>query len=187
MIHYKRRIKKYDPEVAEVKEILEGLNIRYCISWTEKRMWYSGVFKNGKIYVYVRWFSDVVDTPEGYSRYVTRRCTVQEFLSTVFHEVGHFIQDRDGKFKTYVKGFDPKSSYSMLRKWAKEALAAERDADATAARLMHRYFPEVPFKGSYGGLQGERWIQGAVESIRQSYFPNRKPLTATGKKGKVKR
>lgn len=182
---YERRIKKYDDEVAKVKAILKSLGVKHRISWTKKRMWYVGMFKHETIYVYSRWFKELVDTPSGYQHYTTRRCTVQEFLSTVFHEVGHALQFRANQYQTYLLGFKPNDGFKKFKRWSLEALQAEKGADSIGKKLMKVYFPDIPFKGGYEGRMGRRMIVYMVESIRETYFPTRKSLTPIIKRIKL--
>jgi hypothetical protein len=112
----------------------------------------------------------------------TRGMDAQDFLSTVFHEIGHAIQTRHGFGMAYHMGEKP--GYRNFRYWAMQGLPSERVADLIGKSLMGTYYPGLKFYASYDGLKGERFVHARVERIGRDKFPGRKcPLCSKIMKG----
>lgn len=98
--------------------------------------------------------------------------SANELISTFFHELAHFLDHRDGLFKTFYSNSVPK--YVIRRM----ALKAERHADKRGAKECKKYFPKVKFMYQYRNAF-------AVDMLRRMYQDYRKPLTPSLRKSKV--
>lgn len=95
--------------------------------------------------------------PQGHGRYcndgtikMSSRSTINEILSTFFHELEHHRQVAAGKYKRYYYG-----DFSI-----KYAYYAELNTDKCGRHLMKRYYPKHKFRGSYGDkAYAIRWLQ----------------------------
>jgi hypothetical protein len=64
------------------------------------------------------------------------------FICIAFHEIGHVLCTRAGRFKAYHDGVPRRTCVST-------ALRAERYVDAIAREFVRRRFPKIKFQESY--------------------------------------
>lgn len=73
-----------------------------------------------------------------------------ELIDTFCHELGHFLNDKEGKYKLYHR-FDGKHGINKLgvKRYAQYALKAEVYTEKRAKLLAKKWFPKHKFKASY--------------------------------------
>lgn len=72
--------------------------------------------------------------------------------SVVFHEIGHIIAYRNGKYKHYHEVKDSECYFV-------EAIAAERYVDKIGKSLMELHFPEMEYVTSYKTKGARQWLR----------------------------
>jgi hypothetical protein len=74
-------------------------------------------------------------------------------LSNLFHEIGHLVDYRSGKFPGF---YGPNPTKKYLSKYA---LQAELHADRTGAREMKKLFPTVRFMYTYKHKRWQKYLK----------------------------
>lgn len=175
---YERSISKHDKDLEKVVSILKELDIRHRFHWSRLVCHSYGVAKPEKnlIEVFPYVVSDVafVTGKNGrqYYRFTRRRQTKQEFLSTVFHEIGHILCTRQGIYLEYNKGLKPKNNKIKQKDydaWASQFLKAERLCDKMGAKMLKEHFPKVPYKSGYSGRGGYSMVQNNIKYVAKAY------------------
>lgn len=158
--------------VPLLKDILRELNIRYRFYWKKKSTVFLGRAMPNKnlIEIFLYSVGNLVETPTGHFRFTRKRITIQEFLSVFFHEVQHILAARRKLHKGFHEGFNPATrDKKKIKRWTSQLLTAERYCDKMGAKMMRKYFPEVPFVSSYMGEEGKQLIRELVNQIHLAY------------------
>lgn len=152
-----------------LRKLLRELDLRYRFHWNSKCNHATGkAYPNrNRIDVWVYKAHNLVEAESGYDRFTRKRLTLQEFLSVVFHEVAHILCAREGRFETYLRSESERMSQARFNVWARQILPAERYADRLGAKLMARYFPEIPFLPAYDGERGENFVKARVRKVAE--------------------
>jgi hypothetical protein len=95
-----------------------------------------------------------------YVRVIDRNRILHEdnkIITTFFHEVGHVICYRRGRYKMYNSGY---FSYKHAKKYA---LKAERAADTAGSKMCKKYYPNMKWKKSYFNKSDAKWLEQWIE------------------------
>lgn len=153
-------ITKTSKEIKIVRKILKEHKIRCRILWKEEGYGVDGfaVVKKNLIVAYgkkTRLRNGILD-------YSVRQSKTT-ILSTIFHEMGHVIDYRNGKYKFYLEGLI--GNQKDFNVWKKSMLKAERSADIFGKKMLKKYFPKLKFQGYYSGNKGKRVVARTIEYV----------------------
>lgn len=170
--YYTKPVKKTQPEIAIVKKLLKDLNIRYRFHWKIKCNHAMGIAAPDqnliRIYGYTPY--KIIESKSGYYRFVGRKITLQEFLSTVFHEIHHILAARKKLHNGTHMGLQTDTlTTTKFYIWKRNLLRAERYCDTQGAKLMKRYFPNIPFEGGYDGANGAEMVRHLIKEVATVY------------------
>ena len=106
-------------------------------------------FDNEIIYIEPFLKKTIIGAKYSYNEYI---------LSTIFHEIGHIVAKRNGKFKTYHYSNRKVFTKKILNSLLKTAFRAEKYVDIWGEKEMKRAFPELKYVKSYRNNVDKKWI-----------------------------
>ncbi len=83
--------------------------------------------------------------------------TLQDFLSDIFHELGHIYCYQNDLYKIYHNDSLPKKELAIYMR--KYGLRAERFVDSVGKKLMSDYFPDIPYIPCYQTPTSLKWYK----------------------------
>lgn len=86
------------------------------------------------------------------------------FWCTFFHELAHFIDHKDGRYRNFFNAEPPKT-LKALREHEEYVLEVEIMTDEFAETLMKLYFPDDTYKGFYASNSKETTRKFIKESF----------------------
>ncbi len=133
--------------------------IKHRFVWNPKTVSYDGYALVQKNLIVVH-----TVTPElNFFKISQHPMAINYFLSVVFHEMGHILSYRNGKYREYNRGLDTnKITPKKFKIWASQALKAERLADKIGKQLMKKHFPKLNYMASYDGEGGKATINTLI-------------------------
>lgn len=169
---YQKRLHKNSAYVKSARQLLKSLNIRYRFNLRKGKIGYFGLAMPDKnlIQTFGRKAQDGWITESGRIKWTWRQVTVQEWVSTVFHEIQHIRAYRKGKYPHYHRGFRVGDSKQKFERWAAEYLKAEQWCDKQAARMLKKYHPEIPYLSSYFTPIVIESVKSEIAEYRTSYL-----------------
>ncbi len=88
--------------------------------------------------------------------------SIQDFLSTVMHEIAHIENFRNNKFFKYHNiGKNVKLTKQKMKDYKRFALRAEIYTDYVASKLMKKHFPEIPYRKGYTE-RNKKWFKTEI-------------------------
>lgn len=162
---YERKVDMNATYVKFAIGLLKSLKIRYRFVRRDVKTTWLGMALADKemIVINLRPIKRAEYDEEGDIKYFNESLTMQEFLSTVFHEIQHIVSRRQGKFLHYQRGLDFKNTTQRsFNKWASEFLDCERHCDTEGERMMKRYYESIPYLSNYKGKVGKIMVYKSI-------------------------
>lgn len=110
--------------------------------------------------------------------------SVDDILTVLFHELGHFYCYDNKIFKGYHYGFyKNKISEDELKAMVRTAIRAEAYVDKWGMVEMKKYFPDHKYRGRY--MYKRKWIKEAIVNYLYDCFADDIVRMETKKLGKI--
>ena len=84
--------------------------------------------------------------------------------STFFHELGHIVARREGKFRAF-HSISKESSLKDAREYKRTCVAAELYVDKWAEKEMKLHLPYISYSSSYTTANDKKWIRDNAKAV----------------------
>lgn len=94
----------------------------------------------------------------------------REYLSTFFHELGHFYCYDNDIYPIFHGKRDFNSILDEFKAMKLTALRAEKFVDKWAAKIMRKYFPKIRFVHAYNSYHDRNWLKTKLEKHYKNFL-----------------
>lgn len=128
---YLKKIKKDSKYIKDAKKLFKKAGVKYRIHWqSRKNIDASFIVNLNRIDIYAK------------------NLSIIEFLTSVFHELGHFYSYKNNKYEYYYSE-KLRRTKKQIRHYKAIALKAEKYCDMIGYGLMKTYYPNIPYMAVY--------------------------------------
>lgn len=165
---YEKPINKNSLIVKQIQNTLKKYYIKRRFYWSKSNIGCDGyaMVEDNTIVVYGKILINLSKKPE--FNLEIRTPTIQQFISTVCHEMGHILSYREGRYPYYNRGLRvDQLNQKEFSLWASEMLLAERLADKIGKELTIKEF-NIPYISNYSGNRGKLITEAVISGLAKS-------------------